>query len=44
MASEVRLRQQAKPGNSTGAGELVPLRLTHGAKAQSKNNLVEELS
>jgi hypothetical protein len=44
VAGEVRLREQAKPGNSAGAGELMPLRLAYGPKAQSENNMVEKLS
>jgi hypothetical protein len=39
MARKVRLRKQAKTGNSTGTWKLVPMRLSNRAKIKLRNHL-----
>ena len=42
VASDVRLREQAKPGDAAGAGKLMPLRLADRAKLHASNHAMEE--
>jgi hypothetical protein len=42
VASDVRLSEQAKPGDAASAGKLMPLRLADRAKLHAANHAMEE--